>query len=363
MEWLFDKIKLIVFGLFVTFGLVAFLFSSELESFWLAAVGDFMLNFGIAWIIVSSDKPWRKFEKERYRFLSEAVPMMLSCRFQDCFHDWEYGFQKNEVDSMCIVDAKGTFFSKDYLTASKAKNGMYMDDLSERISFSMSYVEYGDFAQVKDTDHEKSDENGFCGCIYDFDYIWDEPYRLDMVGDHFLCMHPSVRNMIEKRYDDFRVYAENPDRMEKLLTKDREDAIRALFQKYQGAMLISIQDQHLYVAIQDEMDPFEVNYDLHWNYVSPDQSSVQIKNEGTKDNIRKMARLADDLMDVFYSRMDFRELDSAKGSRRKPDEAEFLRRIRKEIALNNRKRFATYVFVSVFVYVAMLGGYFFSVNR
>lgn len=363
MEWLFDKIKLIVFGLFVTIGFVAWIFSVELEWFWLAALGDFIVIIGITWKMLSEDKTWINFEKERYHFLSEAVPMMLSCWFQDCFHDWEYGFQKNEVDSMCIVDAQGTFFSKDYLTASKARNGLYLDALTERVLFSMSYVEYGDFTRAKDTDHKKSDENIFCGCIYDFDYIWDEPCRLDIAGEHFLCMHPSVRKMKEKIYDGFRVYAENPDRMEKLLTKETEEAVRALFQKYEGRMLISMRDQHLYVAIQDEMDPFEVDYDLRWNYVSPDQTSVQIKNEGTKDNVRTMARLADDLMDIFYSRMDFKELDSAKGSRRKPDEAEFLRRIRKEIAVNNRKRFATYVVVSVFMYVALLGAYFGSVNK
>lgn len=169
--------------------------------------------------------------------------------------------------------------------------------------------------------------------------------------------------MKETLYSSFRVYTENSDTIEKYMTRETEDAINVLFHNYEGHLLISIQDRHLYVAIQDEKDPFEVDYKLHWSKVSPDQSSVQIKNEEVKDNIRKMAQLVDDIIGVFYTHIDFEELDSVKGNRRIPNEKEFLERIRKDITTNNRRRTATYICVFLFIYVAMLGGYFASVNR
>ncbi|MBR1390283.1 MAG: hypothetical protein IJ567_02345 [Lachnospiraceae bacterium] len=186
-KWLFDKIKLFFFGLFVTFGFVAYIFSTELEWFWLAALGDFILVFGVTWIVASSEKPWIKFEKEQYHFLSESVPMMLSGWFYDCTHDWEFGYIKSEVDHMGLVNGKGTYFSRDYLIASKGKNSMSLDDSLGRVSFSMSYVEYGNFEHVENTDNnkKKSDENSFCGCIYDFDFLCDDPYRLDIIAMSF----------------------------------------------------------------------------------------------------------------------------------------------------------------------------------
>lgn len=195
-NWLFDKIKLIIIGLFVTFGLVAFIFSTELEWLWLALLGDFILVFGATWIAASSEKPWIKFEKEQYQFLAESVPMMLSGWFQDCCHDWEYGYQKNEVDSMCLVNGNGTFFSKDYLIASKEKNNMSLNDLSGNVSFSMSYVEYGNYGnygnrETTDNNKMKSDDNSFSGCIYDFDYFGNDTCRLDIIGNDFkiiICM-------------------------------------------------------------------------------------------------------------------------------------------------------------------------------
>ncbi len=365
MKRLYDKIKLLIVGLVVTFGLVAFIFSTELEWFWLAAVGDFILVFGVIWIVASSEKPWIKFAKERYQFLSESVPMMLSGWFRDCCHDWEYGYQKNEVDSMGIVNGNGTFFSGDYLTASKGKNSMYLDDLSGNISFSMSYVEYGDFKHVEHTDDnkKKSDENSFCGCIYDFDFLCTDPYRLDIIGNNFFCVHPAITKMKEKMYSSFRVYAENSDMIEKFMTREKEDAISALFHKYEGRLLISIQNQHLYVAIQDEKDPFEVGYKLHRNIISPDQNSVQIKKEEVKDNIRNIAQFTDDITDVFYSGMGVEVMNPVINDRRIPKEKEFLERLRKEISTNNRRRTAIYFFVFIFIYVGMLGAYLISVNR
>ncbi|MBQ9608908.1 MAG: hypothetical protein IJV15_05615 [Lachnospiraceae bacterium] len=55
-KWLFDKIKLIFIGVLVTFGLVAFIFSTELEWLWLAALGDFIVSFAAVWIGVSLSK-------------------------------------------------------------------------------------------------------------------------------------------------------------------------------------------------------------------------------------------------------------------------------------------------------------------
>ena len=55
-KWLFDKIKLFIVGIIVTIGLVAFIFSTELEWLWLAALGDFIVSFAAVWIGISLAK-------------------------------------------------------------------------------------------------------------------------------------------------------------------------------------------------------------------------------------------------------------------------------------------------------------------
>ena len=364
MKLLFDRIKLIFIGLFITFGLVAFIFSTELGWFWLAALGDFILIGGMTLMVGSFlDKPWITFEKEQYQFLSASVPMMLSGWFYDCAHDWEYGFLKSEIDRMELINSNGSYLSGNYLVASKGKNPMPLEDKSESVSFSMSYVEYGDFGHDEHTHNQKSNEHLFCGCIYDFDYFRDDSYGLYIVGNNFFYLHPSITKKSEKRYDSFRAYAESADTIEAYMTSETEDTIRALFHKYEGRLLISIQGRHLYVAIQDEKDPFEVDYKLHWRKTSPDQSSVQIKKEGIKDNFKKMSQLIEDILGVFYSPKDVEAMNSSKGNRRIPNENEFLEGIRKEMRTNHRKRTATYIFVFILFYVGMLGAYFASVNR
>ena len=64
-KWLFDKIKLFIVGIIVTLGFVAYIFSTELEWLWLAALGGFIVSFWGVWVGIS-------LAKERY----PAVHMM-----------------------------------------------------------------------------------------------------------------------------------------------------------------------------------------------------------------------------------------------------------------------------------------------
>ena len=72
--------------------------------------------------------------------------------------------------------------------------------------------------------------------------------------------------------------------------------------------------------------------------MSPDKSSVQIKKEEIKDNIRNMAQLVDDIIDIFYKRIDDEMVIHSTNGRRMPNEKEFLERIRKDMRVNRRKR-------------------------
>lgn len=97
--------------------------------------------------------------------------------------------------------------------------------------------------------------------------------------------------------------------------------------------------------------------------MSPDKSSVQIKKEEIKDNIRNMAQLVDDIIDIIYKSIDDEMVIHSTNGRRMPNEKEFLGRIRNDIRVNSRKRIIKYIFVFIIVYVGMLGAYFGSVNK
>ena len=209
----------------------------------------------------------------------------LKDNFENVEFNPDYGFSKEFINSVGMLDTSDRYSSNDYIKA-KYKN----------ITFEQSDIHI-------EEEHESTDSDGntttyyvtiFKGRLMIFDFNKNFKYNLQVASKYFAASSlPRNMKFNKIKMEDigfnekFKIYAENEHDAFYILTPHFMDKMEDLLNKLKCNLMFAFVDNKLHIAIDNRRDSFEYNV-----FKKLDENEV---NANIKNDIKLITELVDEL--------------------------------------------------------------------
>lgn len=244
--YLMDKFLLVFLCLLTMLGFTACLCGAELGNHNISLAGMVMFALGISLVTVIAENSSNGRELSRNDYITykaKVLPGILKQIFEECYYDAFSGFLPSEVYDMDIVETGDLFSSNDYIVA-KYKGS----------TIALAQVCVGNSGYSA----EHSREYYLNGRIIDFDYPGYVNGRIEIVGENFGHPSKSLQNytVVESGMPEFdkiyTIYTDVPEMAHEILDHVRLQGILSFGEEYYHAILFSIQNNHLFLALNGD---------------------------------------------------------------------------------------------------------------